>query len=126
MNTNITIKEKSYEIKKGPSKDALIDAFKYAYSKTDERPPIPLDFKIAIGYTGLPSDPKTAYIAAKIKNLRVTSIEHEDGSGESFNIAGYCDADLGVNQTRYQHYRFTAYYNTKNRTGRMCFALRTP
>lgn len=123
MNANITIKERSYDIKRGPSKDALIDAFKYAYSKTDERPPLPLDFKVAIGYGGAL---RSGYIAAAIKNVRVISIEHKDGSGESFNIMGDCDADLGVNRTHYSHYRFTAYYNAKNRTGRMSFILRTP
>ncbi len=124
MNTNFTVKERGYEIKRGPSKDALIDAFKYAYAKSGEysNPPLPLDFHVVVGYTGLPTDPTTCYIKARIENLRVISIQYEDGSGESFNIAGYCDADLSVGQRQpLVCYRFEAWYNTKRRIGHMRF-----
>ena len=113
-------KEKYYEIVVGPSKDLLFDACKYAYSKNAN---ISVSFSIAAGYTMPANDPTAGCIPMRIKNIRICSIEHEDGSGESFNLHGYCMADLNSfhANVNYESYRFKAYYNTKNRRGCITF-----
>lgn len=122
MNTKKTeTKERYYDIVAGPNKDALFDACKYAYSKTAK---LTVDFAVAIGYTMPENDPSCAYIAMAITNIRICGIEHEDGSGESFNLHGYCKADLnslGGDNVTYKSYRFKAYYNAKNREGYITF-----
>ena len=118
MDTKKTATEnKRYDIVAGPNKDTLFDACKYAYSKTAK---VAVDFAVAIGYTTLKSNPGCAYIPMAITEIRITGIELEDGSGESFNLHGYCKADLnsfGKSDTIYRPYRFKAYYNSKHRKG---------
>ena len=122
MNTKKTeTKEKYYDIVSGPNKDALFDACKYAYSKTAK---LTVEFAVAIGYTMPKNDPGCAYIAMAITDIMIYGIEHEDGPGESFNLHGYCKADLnslGGNNVTYKSYRFKAYYNSKNRKGCITF-----
>ncbi len=123
MSTSINVKEKTYEIVNGPNKDTIFDACKYAYSLKTR---IPLEFEVALGYTAPPSDSGAAYIPAKIKDLRISGIQHEDGSGESLNLLGYCQADLTPHRQTavWSWYRFKAYYNTKRRTGHIVFLPR--
>ena len=112
---------RSYNIVNGPSKDALFDACKYAYHPTSN---IVLDFGIAVGYTAPTANPKSVYIAMNIKDIHVTGIEHEDGSGESFNLWGHCQADLSTYQpdgVKWSMYRFRAFYSTRHREGRITF-----
>lgn len=123
MNTKKTekIKKEHYDIVAGPNKDALFDSCKYAHSKVAK---LTIDFTVAIGYTMHKNDPGCAYIAMPITNIRITGIEHEDGSGESFILHGYCEADLhsfGGNNVAYETYRFEAYYNSKHRNGWITF-----
>ncbi len=92
MNTN-----EKFNIKNGPSKHVLIDAFKYAY---DPAGIINLDFKVEIS--------KGEY--AKLDDFNIIAISHEDGSGESFNLSGWC-------RINGSYYSFTAYYSTKHREG---------
>ena len=118
MNTE---KKKYYEIVAGPNKDALFDACKYACSKTAR---VGIEFVIPIGYTMPKDNPGCAYIAMAITDVRIIGIEHEDGSGESFNLHGYCKCDLksfGRKNVCYRPYRFKAYYNAKNRRGHIVF-----
>ena len=116
MNTN-----RNYEIVNGPNKDAIFDACKYAYS---ENAKLDISFEIAIGYTAPKDDPGCAYVPMAIKDIKITSIKHEDGSGESFNLEGYCKADLsnfGGSVVTYTDYKLKAYYNTKHREGSVKF-----
>lgn len=113
--------KKVYGIIAGPNKDILFDACKYAYSKNST---IKVDFTVVIGYTAPPSDPRSAYIPMKIGDFKIVGITHEDGSGESFLLQGYCKADLsstGGVSTSYSDYRFKAYYNAKSRRGHVKF-----
>ena len=122
MNTKKTeSRERYYDIVAGPNKDALFDACKYAYN---ENAKLTVNFTVAIGYTMPVSDPGCAYVAMAIADIVIVGIEHEDGSGESFNLHGYCKADLnsfGRNNVTYKPYRFKAYYNSKNRKGCITF-----
>ena len=108
---------KNFEIISGPSKDAVFDACKYAYNKNTK---VALDFKVAIGYTTPPSHPATGCIPMSITDTKITGIRHEDGSGDSFILCGYCHADLNGG-TAYKLYKFEACYNTKKRKGNISF-----
>ena len=117
MDTKSTEK-RLYDIVAGPSKAMLFDACKYAYAKTAK---LPVDFTIAIRYT-LPTkhNPQSTFVQMAITDIKICGIEHEDGSGESFNLHGYCKADtspFAKTSPAYKAYRFKAYYNSKSRKG---------
>ncbi|MBQ6375721.1 hypothetical protein IJJ37_02225 [Candidatus Saccharibacteria bacterium] len=119
MNTN-SITGGTYRIHGGPSRDLLIDAFKYAY---DDNVEVVLDFGIAAGYTGNPNDDTTAFVKLPAKGFRLTHLSHEDGSGKSFNFSGYCLAaeHQGAPFNPFKPFSFTAYFNTKSREGWITF-----
>lgn len=122
MNTKRNETERTFDIVTGPNKDTLFDVCKYACSKTAK---LTVDFAVAIGYTMPKHHPGCAYVPMYISDIKVVGIEHEDGSGESFNLHGYCKADLnslGGNNVTYKSYRFKAYYNSKNRKGCITFS----
>lgn len=114
MNT----KRIDFEIFNGPNKDMLFDACKYAYSKTVK---FAIDFGVAVGYTMPRNHPGCAYIPMDMHDVMVRGIEHEDGSGESFNIHGVCRAVLCGTSDNAKLYKFKAYYNAKTRTGTIAF-----
>lgn len=119
MNTKrIEIKERHYEIVNGPNKDTLFDACKYAYSKTTK---FAIDFGVAAGYTMPRNHPGCAYVPMDMSDVAIHGIEHEDGSGESFNIHGMCKAALHRSSDDAKFYKFKAYYNAKTRTGTITF-----
>ena len=119
MNTN----NNTFDILKGPNKDILFDACKYAYNKLAD---ITVKFTVAAGYTAPPEDPRRAYIPMSVTDIVICGIEHEDGSGESFNLHGYCNANLDPSSRSgnmiYKPYRFVAYYNVKRRKGHITFS----
>lgn len=119
MNTNID-ERSTYVIENGPSKDLLFDACKYAYSSEVR---IRINFSVAIACTMKPGDSGCAYVPMKVLNFRIISIEHEDGSGDRFNIYGHCDAATSENTDSivYSPYKFRAYYDTRQRRGRITF-----
>lgn len=104
--------ERSYEIVNGPNKDTLFDACKYAYGKTK----VIVNFSIVAGYT--PSS--HTRIPMLLRDITICGIEHEDGSGESFNLHGHCKVD-GALSTRVRICRFKAYYNARSRKGFITF-----
>ena len=111
MNTE----RKLFEITAGPCKDMMFDACKYAYSKTAQ---IPIDFTVIVGYTRPKDTPGAASIPIKIGDIKIASIQHEDGSGESFNLEGFCKASINDD---YRAYSFEAYYDTRSRKGVISF-----
>ena len=115
MNT----KRKNFNIVDGPNRDMLFDACKYARDKTVR---IPINFIVAIGY-GIPKNHPGFQMY--VSDIKIASIEHEDGSGEKFNLRGYCKADLDStvgNAETCTSYKFEAYYDTKNRSGCIMFS----
>lgn len=98
--------QQGYRILNGPNKDRLIDAFKYAYDKPFGCL-LPLEFDVEF-------DVDTTKTQAC--QFHVISIEHEDGSGHSFNIKGSCLipklAATDLHRTFY-----TGYYNASTRKG---------
>lgn len=120
MNTKKNeIKKRYYEIISGPSKDALFDACKYAYSKATK---FAINFGVAGGYTMPRNHPECAYVPMEMHDVLIFGIEHEDGSGDSFNIHGLCKAVLYGVSTEVKSYKFKAYYNTKTRSGIIVFS----
>ncbi|MBR3180047.1 hypothetical protein IKF57_00735 [Candidatus Saccharibacteria bacterium] len=118
MNTK---KKKFYDIVGGPNRDAIFDACKYA---KDKNVVFPLEFKVSTGYTGHPDEPEAAYVLMKAKNFSIYSIEHEDGSGQSFNLKGHLEIEVYLEHHTVPSWRpryFEAYYNTKTRKGHICF-----
>lgn len=114
-------KERYYNIVAGPNKDALFDACKYAYSDNAK---LIIDFTVAIGYTMERKVSNRNCIPMAITDIKICGIEHEDGSGESFNLYGYCKADpesIDKSDVSYKPYRFEAYYDTRSRKG--CITL---
>ncbi|MBR2543397.1 hypothetical protein IKF03_02275 [Candidatus Saccharibacteria bacterium] len=110
MNTN----GRRYEIVNGPNKDSILDSFKYAFTKNVD---IPLTFEIVIRYLMPPSHPSAGtYMPGEIRNAKIHSVAHEDGSGESFNLSGCCESDDEI-QGIWEPFRFQAYYHTKTRKG---------
>lgn len=111
MNTNEN--RSSFEIVSGPSRDTLFDACKYAYDKSAH---VGISFGIPVAWTAPPTDLKAMFVPMEMEDIIVSLIPHEDGSGNSFNISGYCKAAL-VMEGRLKDYEFKAYYNTKTRQG---------
>lgn len=97
---------KSYRILNGPNTDRLVDAFKYAYDKPFGCL-LPLEFEVEF-------DVDTT--KTQICPFHVTSIEHEDGSGHSFNIKGSCLIPSLAETDLYKTV-YTGYYNASTRKG---------
>ena len=105
-----------FNIGGGPSRDRIFDAGKYVY----DRVRIDLDFKVILGYSTPKDDPCCAALGVPVKDFRINKIVHEDGSGESFMLYGQCKADLDPCMPiikKYKEYGFSAWYNSKHRTG---------
>ena len=112
---------KTYEIFDGPNREALVSAFQYAY---DDNAKISLKFSIALDQHQNKDNDGRIYIAAKAKAWRITLLQHEDGSGQSFNIEGFCKAYLlpaypSQGEIAYLPYSFKACYSTKTRRGKI-------
>ena len=102
----VKVKSITKSITDGPNRDRLFDALKYAHDRSSK---IDLGFAIAMDEDRL----------VKTSGFRVLSLEHEDGSGHSFNLKGdgYC-SPLRVDEKAillYCHWR--AYYNARRREG---------
>ena len=109
--------KRTFKIEEGPTLNRIIDAFKYAYDKNAR---VELQFSVAEGYTTPTDQPGCAYVPLKVQDFRLNTIQHEDGSGHSLNLEGYCRA--GSQNEVPQPMQFKAYYNTATRTGTMQFA----
>ena len=113
MNTNSKNEnmDRQYWIFNGPSRDTLFDACKYAY---DKNAVIPIFFGVAEGYTAPLNDPTIT---------KICGISHEDGSGVSFNIRGYCMVKFSNGRNEMKACSFKAYYNARTREGHISFQL---
>ena len=118
MNTSKSVTN-CFSIINGPSKSVLFDSCQYAYSKDVK---VYINFAIPQGYSNHSNDATKLYLPMQITDTVITGIQHEDGSGESFNLEGHCKVDIDYHirndgVCRYQYRRFTAYYNSKSRKG---------
>ena len=105
MNT----KEITLDITNGPASDRIYDSMKYSYDDS----PIVIQFVVPLDEDGS---------FARISDMKIVTIQHKDGSGYSFNLGGFCDADLTSANGRYiSPYRFQAYYNARTRKGKIRF-----
>ncbi len=111
-----------HPIMDGPSIDRLFDACKYAYSISE----VKIDFSVRIGKTiASNGDPgRSLDVLAMTSDWKVVAIEHEDGSGESFNLKGYCslqNTDPTSNKPVSSQVSFVAFYQPKTRQGQIKF-----
>lgn len=134
-------KEWTFDVVGGPSKDRIFDSCKHAYDEEDQ---ISVKFKVILN-THEGCDMIGA-VQLYMADTIINKIEHEDGSGHSFNLGGYCKADLGFDigdnydayyiRTGYhkggrlphpeikkylRNYYFDMYYNVKSRRGWITF-----
>ena len=105
--------KETFKIMSGPSRDRLIDAFKYAYDNAT----IPVDFIISLRQIS-----ENHFIEMCVDDFRIVGLQHEDGSGHSFNVSGYCSASFAEPKSEMHkpimyHCRFRAYYNAATRKG---------
>ena len=116
-------KNRCYNIVGGPNKDTIFDACKYAYSKSSH---IDVYFSVVTGYTAPPETPGCAHVLMDLSDIVIAGVEHEDGTGDKLNLHGYCN----VNENGFLNttgclarcpYKFTAYYNTRERKGTINF-----
>lgn len=119
MNTTSKSATNCYSIINGPSKSVLFDSCLYAYSKDAK---VHVNFAISQGYSNHGDDATKLHLLLPVTNIKITGIEHEDGSGESFILKGYCYVDKdhllrGDHTYRYKYSRFSAYYDAKSRKG---------
>ena len=119
MNTTSKSVAFCYNIVNGPNKSVLFDSCQYCYSKDVK---VHINFAIPQGYSSHSNDAVKLYLPMQITDIAITGIQHEDASGESFNLEGYCKVDIDYHirndgVCRYQYRRFTAYYNSKSRKG---------
>ena len=86
----------------GPSRELIVEAFLHAKDK-DFRIPIEFSFDI---------NP----LEVDLRDLRITSIQHEDGSGFCFNLGG--TLEIFFHKTDSSHLgKFSAFYDAKRRRG---------
>lgn len=108
---------KNYDIVGGPGRDRLFDSCKYAWDVYNK---IVLHFQVVEFYTPSLVSDSPNYKPLEITNTRIFNIEHKDTSGLNFNLKGRCLARLPGDSVPLQ-YKFTASYNTSNRTGVISF-----
>ena len=113
MNTKRTIRE--YPIVSGPNRDTILDAFKYAYDRASH---VDIDFFVSEGLSMPEGHPGAAEVNMDVENWHMTSIQHEDGSGHSFNLEGWCCPKLDGKRV---YADFKACYNARTRKGTITF-----
>ena len=115
-NQNTQAKKVTYEVKGGPSKDRLFDAVKYVYEKDS----IPLRFGVIFDTVA----PGNCFRFLNIHDIRVTGITHESGSGDKFNLTGYCKMTFSPMTTESSHLHekpFKMFYDAHDRVGTITF-----
>lgn len=111
MNTKI-----SYGIVDGPDARTLFDACRYVYAKNIQ---YDLNFEIVEYFETTYEDTSYEKLPLVTSNFHIVGIEHDNGSGESFRLKGYCDvAENGFTE----NYGFVSYYNTRTRKGVILFS----
>ena len=109
MNTKQT-KALTFLIKKGPSRDKLLDGFKYAY---DKGVALPIGLCVEVD--------KASPITRDIKTVEVGTptideLKHTDDSDHLFDIKGYCYWRFNEVGS-FEFCEFEASYNTQTRLG---------
>jgi len=120
MDTKIPMPEEIfYDIVAGANGDALLDICRRT-CENDAK--LPTNLNVTISYAESNNSPSHAEIKVTISSIKIAKIKHENDSGESFNLQGYCKADLDSSaNVACELYGFEAYYNSKTRKGRIAF-----
>lgn len=114
MNTE---KKAYYDIVDGPSKDVLLNLdLDRKFLTLMRAPDRPIGFDVVLSL--IPDGD----VVMSFIDLEFSSIEHDDGSSESFYFRGHCIRDyasrsLGEREPSYTKYWFSGWYNFKLRKG---------
>jgi hypothetical protein len=98
----------NFEIISGPSLDELLDSFRYAYDDAYK----PVEFGVVFSRNN-----DGERVVVPMSDVRVSSIQHADGSGASFNLEGRCKATGEPDKCLV----FRAYYSTEKHSGWIFF-----
>ena len=82
---------------------------------------VPVAFGVVKDCVAPRDDPSHTCTMLATKDFRILSLQHEDGSGYSFNIEGYCKARPQGGKNSLTEHRYTMYYNAKTRKGTITF-----
>ena len=91
----------------GPGAHRLADAFKYAHGSTPH----------TVDFTGSLKNETTGELKWGQFRMRIVGLEHEDGSGVSFNIRGVSDGSRTL--------EVKGYYNSSTKEGSLTFSVPT-
>ena len=100
-----------FSIRKGPSRDRLIDALKYAYDNGVEIP---------IGLYAVPRVSNRSRRIVEVRDVRIIGLVHADSSGHLFRLQGICRLLLDEVEISNSH-DFIATYDTSSQTGVLTF-----
>ena len=109
--------KETYEISTGPSRDAIIDHFKYLHDKDSN---VKIEFFVIEGLSMPEGDPGCAAVGMDVDNWHIHTIQHEDGSGHSFNLEGWCCPKIKGKRV---YADFKAYYSARTRKGTITFIV---
>ena len=101
-----------YDIIGGPNRDQLFEAAKLTYERGIR---FSIKFDIVEGYSSPDLDDPTAMaFLLDVTDIMIVGIAHEDGSGHSFNVEGFCNVEG-------EHKKYIAYYDTESMGGNIIF-----
>lgn len=106
----------SYSIIDGPDARSLFDACRFVYTKNvyyDVYFKITEYYNEALDGTSCEKKPLLA------SDFHIVGIEHDNGTGESFRIKGYCNV---TENDITENYAFVSYYNTQSKKGIILFS----
>ena len=109
--------EEVHQIYDGPSREALFDALRLAYDKIRPTVELTVENGMLVGEEGA-----QAWCSSKIL-FKVIGLEHEDGSGTSFNFEGYIVPVPGWIKEPSE--LIHGYFNTRTRKGTLCAPAET-
>jgi len=114
-----------FDIITGPSKSVLFDWCQYAYDMSSKDI---VNLTISQEYSNHSNDVTKLCSSPYVTDIMVTRIQHEDDSGESFYLEGNCQTDIDYllwkeDNHHFRYHRFSAYYNTRNRTGKFTIII---
>ena len=103
-------KEWTFNIVDGPGRERVFDACEHAYDKGYK---IEVEFKIVFDSTD--GCDMTNAFTLYMSDFKLNRIGHNDNSGYSFILGGWCKADLGFDDNNPRFYRMRTYYHENSR-----------
>ena len=125
MNTNsISMRRATFDIKNGPNRSMIVDAFKYAH---DRRSRVVLDFIIMVETETSSSEIQPPVLKPlETRRVFVEGLKHRDDTGYGFLIEGKMGANFkapydGSIPIGWKKHHFVARYDAQSREGTITF-----